>query len=89
MVKLNPVNCELARTALRLTVKELGKAAGVSHMSVARFERGENVRETTVDAIESALLSARLTVDGTAWRVQLLNGKSLGGAKLVRCEGAA
>lgn len=87
MVNLNPMNCTLGRTALGLSVKELARYASVSHMSVARFEKGETVRASTVGAIQDALLAAKLTTeDGTEWRVELLNGKSLGGAKLVRWD---
>jgi transcriptional regulator with XRE-family HTH domain len=45
----------MARTALSLGIRELAVAAKVSPDTVARFERGEPLRERTVDAMQSAL----------------------------------
>lgn len=53
-----PIQCRMARTALSMGVRELAKAADVSTNTVARFERGEPLRESTVDAIRSALEAA-------------------------------
>lgn len=48
----------MARTALNLGVRELAKLASVSPDTVARLERGEELRERTVDAIRAALETA-------------------------------
>ena len=48
----------MARAALELGVRELAKAAKVSTNTVTRFERGEELRERTVDAIRAALEAA-------------------------------
>ncbi len=53
-----PVQCKMARTALNLGIRELAAAAKVSPDTVARFERGEALRERTTDALRSALESA-------------------------------
>jgi len=45
----------MARTATGLGVRELAKAAGVSPDTVARLERGEALREPTVQIIRAAL----------------------------------
>lgn len=45
----------MARAATGLGVRELAEAAGVSPNTVARLERGETLREQTVDAIRAAL----------------------------------
>ncbi|UIJ29550.1 helix-turn-helix domain-containing protein [Cereibacter azotoformans] len=48
----------MARAAVRLGVRELAAAAGVSPDTVARFERGEELRASTVEAIRAALEAA-------------------------------
>ena len=45
----------MARAALDLGVRDLAGLAKVSPDTVARLERGEEVRERTVDAVRSAL----------------------------------
>lgn len=45
----------MARAATGLGVRELSKAAGVSPDTIARFERGEELRASTVEAIRKAL----------------------------------
>lgn len=53
-----PVQCRMARAALGLGVRELAAAAKVSIDTVARFERGEELKERTVDALQRALEAA-------------------------------
>ncbi|MBI1416082.1 MAG: helix-turn-helix domain-containing protein [Limimaricola sp.] len=48
----------MARAATGLGVRDLAQLAGVSPDTVARFERGENLREATVAAIRAALEGA-------------------------------
>jgi transcriptional regulator with XRE-family HTH domain len=48
----------MARAALGLGVRELAVAAKVSTDTVARFERGDELKERTVDAIRQALEAA-------------------------------
>lgn len=48
----------MARAALGLGVRELAAAARVSIDTVARFERGHELKERTVDAIKLALEAA-------------------------------
>jgi transcriptional regulator with XRE-family HTH domain len=45
----------MARAALGWGVRELAAAAKVSVDTVARFERGEELKERTVEAIQRAL----------------------------------
>ena len=52
---LLPVQCRMARAALGLGVRELAAAAKVSIDTVARFERGEELKERTIDALQRAL----------------------------------
>lgn len=52
---LTPIQCRMARAALRLGVRELGKLAGLSPNTVVRFERGENFHHRTIKAIHDAL----------------------------------
>ena len=50
-----PVQCKMARTALNIGVRDLAALAKVSPDTVARLERGDALKERTVDAIRSAL----------------------------------
>ena len=50
--------CKMARAALDLGVRELAGRAKVSPDTIARLERGEELRERTVDAIRTALEAA-------------------------------
>src|SRR5450830_1318238 len=55
---LSPVQCRMARAALGLGVRELAAAAKVSIDTVARFERGDELKERTIDALQRALEAA-------------------------------
>jgi transcriptional regulator with XRE-family HTH domain len=55
---LQPVQCQMARAALDMGVRELAAAAKVSVDTVARFERGEELKERTIDALQRALEAA-------------------------------
>lgn len=52
------VQCRMARVALDLGVRELAKMANVAVSTVARFERGEELKDTTISAIRTALEAA-------------------------------
>lgn len=49
------VQCKMARVALGVAVRDLAEMAKVSPDTIARLERGEPLKERTVDAIRSAL----------------------------------
>jgi transcriptional regulator with XRE-family HTH domain len=53
-----PVQCRMARAALGLGVRELAAVAKVSIDTVARFERGDELKERTIDALRRALEAA-------------------------------
>ena len=50
-----PMQCRMARAALGLGVRELAAAAKVSIDTVARFERGDQLKERTIDALQRTL----------------------------------
>lgn len=52
------VQCKMARAAIGLGVRELAELSKVSADTIVRFERGEELRPRTVDAIREALESA-------------------------------
>src|SRR6202035_3402905 len=58
MMILLPVQCRMARAALGLGVRELAAAAKVSIDTVARFERGDELKERTIDALQRTLEAA-------------------------------
>jgi transcriptional regulator with XRE-family HTH domain len=53
-----PLQCRMARAALGWGVRELAAAAKVSTDTVARFERGDELKERTIDALQRALEAA-------------------------------
>jgi transcriptional regulator with XRE-family HTH domain len=53
-----PVQCRMARAALGLGVRELAAAAKVASDTIVRFERGDELKARTVEAIRDALESA-------------------------------
>jgi len=48
----------MARAAVGLGIRELAAAAKVSMDTVARFERGEELKERTIEALQRALEAA-------------------------------
>lgn len=52
---ITDVQSKMARAALGLGVRELAHISGVSPDTVARLERGEKLRQSTVGAIRQAL----------------------------------
>lgn len=55
---MQAVQSKMARAALGLGVRELAGLAGVSPDTVARLERGEELKPRTVEAIRAALEAA-------------------------------
>ena len=55
---MSPEQCKMARAGLGLGVRELADMAKVSTNTITRFERGEPLKERTLDAIRRALESA-------------------------------
>lgn len=53
-----PSQCRMARAALELGVRELAELAKVSTNTITRFERGEVLKDRTIDDIRTALESA-------------------------------
>ena len=52
------VQCKMARVAVGWGVRELAEAAKVSPDTIARLERGEDLKPRTVDAVRAALEAA-------------------------------
>lgn len=52
---MKDVQCRMARAALGWGVRDLAKHAGVAIDTVVRLERGETLRDRTVEAIKGAL----------------------------------
>jgi len=50
-----PIQCKMARTATGMGVRDLAAAAGVSTDTIARLERGETLKASTLGAIRQAL----------------------------------
>lgn len=54
----------MARAALGLGVRDLAVLAKVAPATVSRFEAGEELKETTVDALAAALEAAGVEFSG-------------------------
>jgi transcriptional regulator with XRE-family HTH domain len=57
-IKITPHQCKMARTALGLGVRELAEKAKLSPDTAARFERGDALKERTIDDLQRALETA-------------------------------
>ena len=55
---ITPVQSRMARGALEWGIRDLAKAAEISHDTVVRFERGDELRESTVAAVVRAFEKA-------------------------------
>ena len=55
---MNGIQCKMARAALGLGVRDVAELAGVSPDTVARLERGEALRDRTVETIQAVLEEA-------------------------------
>jgi len=55
---MNAAQCKMARAALGWGVRDLATAAQVSTQTVTRFERGDRLKEPTIDILRSALEAA-------------------------------
>lgn len=52
------VQCKMARVAIGWDVRELAAAANVSPNTIARLERGEELKASTIETIRSTLEAA-------------------------------
>lgn len=57
MPSITPLQLRLARTALKLGVRDLAQAAKVSPTTVMRFESGRGVHSGTLASLEAVLVA--------------------------------
>ena len=57
---MTPLQCRMARAALRWTVRELAQKASVMPNTVTNLENGKTTTTMTVSAIEEAILASGL-----------------------------
>lgn len=55
---MTPEQCRMARAALNLGVRDVAKLADVSTNTITRLERGEQLKDSTVQAVRSVLETA-------------------------------
>ncbi|WP_309085778.1 helix-turn-helix transcriptional regulator [Chelativorans sp.] len=55
---MNAIQCKMARVALGWGTRDLARFADVSPDTIARLERGERLKESTVSAIRLAFENA-------------------------------
>ena len=53
-----PVQCKMARVAVGWGVRDLAREAGVSTDTIARLERGEELKAATIASIRTAFETA-------------------------------
>lgn len=53
-----PVQSKMARAALSWGVRDLAAKAGLSHDTIVRFEKGEELKANTIEAIRQAIETA-------------------------------
>lgn len=58
VIKMNALQCKMARVALGLGVRDLAQLAQVATGTVTRLEGGEELKPRTVQAIRTALETA-------------------------------
>jgi len=72
MAKLTVEACRAARGLLNWGLRDLADHAGVGIASVARFEGGETVRDTTIERLKRAFESAGVEItNGTGTGAKL------------------
>jgi transcriptional regulator with XRE-family HTH domain len=85
---MTPAQCRMARAALEMEIRELAGRAKVATGTIVRLERGEALKERTIDAIQAALEAAGVEfTDGDQPGVRLR--KSSGGSIPVEQLNAA
>jgi len=61
---MNATQCKMARVATGLGIRELAVLAGISANTISRLERGEELKESTISAIRTALETAGIEFIG-------------------------
>jgi transcriptional regulator with XRE-family HTH domain len=62
--KVSPQQSRMARAALKIGVRELARLAKCSVSTVVRFEAGEELKERTIDSMQTALERAGIEFVG-------------------------
>ena len=71
--KINAAQCKMARAALGLGVRDLARLASVSTDTVSRLERGETLKESTLQRMRIALEEAGVAfIDDNGGGVKLV-----------------
>jgi transcriptional regulator with XRE-family HTH domain len=55
---MTPDQCRMARAAVKLGIKELSTLAKISTNTLVRFERGEKLKDSTIETIQAVLEAA-------------------------------
>lgn len=57
---ITPDQCRMARTALHWTIDDLVAASDVGRNTIARFERGDNIKASTAAKVRAAFEAHRI-----------------------------
>lgn len=66
---MTPKQCKMARVGLGLSADSLSEKSGVSRVTIARFESGNQVAALSIEAIAKGLTSAGADFTRKAGRV--------------------
>ena len=58
VVIMDSIQCKMARAALGWGVRELAETAGVSTQTITRLERGEQLRDRTIETLRQVFEAA-------------------------------
>lgn len=92
VTKISPVQCKMARAALGLGVRDLARLADVSPNTIARFERADPLKESTVATLAHVLEAAGVLFvpeNGGGPGVRLKSPASASGDAAQRAQGAS
>jgi transcriptional regulator with XRE-family HTH domain len=82
MSRISSVQSKMARAALGWGVRELASAAKMSTDTVCRFERGDVLKERTVDSLASTLETAGVEfLPGNGVRLKVVENPAPGGGE--------
>jgi transcriptional regulator with XRE-family HTH domain len=73
---MTPAQCRMARAALEMEIRELAELAKVAPGTIVRLERGEALKERTIDAIRVAFEAAGVEfIEGGGVKLRAHSGK--------------
>ncbi len=85
-ISMEPIQSRMARAALKLNLHDLADLAGISRITAQRFEKGDPVAQSTVEAMRHALEAkgVEFTASKGTGRLGVTATKRVTASKLVQ-----